>query len=190
MVLVIGLLMAACGGTGNDSNAQNSDDSVKQTQTADTSGKTGDKTLGGSSGREADYKPAQNDNYKLVTNERFGFRVAIPKSWKAVNRSDNQDGYFIETMAQDVDLRVYGEEIGDKPTGIGPPECDRESAFSFRKGEGTKCLKEKTTMYYQEQNGKRIILFIDAPADWKKSNKAKLLHIAKSLAFIKGDVPA
>ncbi len=178
-------LLAGCnGGSGNDSNAQEND-SAKGNQEQEM--EKGEHSSASAHNKKS--KPlSQDKDFKTVSNDRFGFKIAIPKEWEAINRSDNQDGIFIKTGNDKTDLRVYGEQLSKTSMDLNAPDCKEKKAFSFADGqEGFKCLSNNDVlMYYQETEEKRITFYIKAPAEWRSTQADRLKRIAKSLTFKKG----
>ena len=60
-------------------------------------------------GTEIGYFTSDNPLYKSVFQDRFSFWFDLPRSWRAIDASSNNDGYYLFTdQDQEIDLRFYG----------------------------------------------------------------------------------
>lgn len=124
------------------------------------------------------------DGTQLVLNERFGFTFKLPANYTATDKSNNGDGYFIETGDKGVDLRIYGENI-DGNTLMAELElstCESTESFRFANGfPGTLCLQSGDRYYYYDTPKTRIICYVHAPKIWMQRNESKITEMAKSI---------
>lgn len=133
---------------------------------------------------EAHYLDAQGMHE--VHNERYGFTFVIPVHFKATDKSNNGDGYFIETGDQGVDIRVYGESIADNAlmAELALQSCTRTEKFRFANGyPGTKCFQSADIYYYYDTPTTRITLYVHAPERWMQRNAHVAEEIAKSISY-------
>lgn len=177
-LVVMALLISSCnGGSGNDSNAENSKDG-KDAMEKNTE-------PNGGSQEDSENTKRPDKDFKKVYNDRFGFRIEIPRDWEAVSKSANKDGFFIKTGDDNTDIRVYGEERAGMED-ISSFECKEESTFKFADGEaGTHCIIENGALYYREKDKQRVTFYIEAPKSWRDAHADKLEHMAKSLTLQK-----
>lgn len=157
-----------------------------------TGGNTSDSSDNNSSviedGKEAKYYPNAVEGYKTAYNETFDFWFDLPEDWKAVDKSQNGDGYYIISDAADMDIRVYGlledsaeEEYYKKLSG----KNGKIEAFTFNDGEsGKKVQNTSSRVYFVRVDGDTYICFyvnfINNSA-WYQQNTDKLTDIAMSL---------
>ncbi len=181
-LLALIFLSSCFGGNGNNSQANSENESTKEN-------KVDKKAPDAQNEQNQDDQKAktgisQDKDFKLATNSRFNFRLAVPKEWEIQERSANQDGFFLKTNNEDADLRVYGQQLSEATKDLNRPDCKEEVDFSFQDGEtGIKCLKENKLIYYREKNNKRVTFYIKAKKEWQEKHADKLNKIAKSLVF-------
>ncbi len=157
-----------------------------------TAGNTGDpgdsSTSAGTEGKEAQYYPNPVAGYKTVNNDMYAFWFDLPEAWKAVDRSQNGDGYYIVTDAADMDIRAYGvmedsneEEYYRKLSGTDGTIED----FVFNDGvQGKKILNASSRAYFLRLDGDSYICFYvnyKNDTQWYEENIDKLTAIAASL---------
>lgn len=189
MLLALIFLSSCFGGNGNNSQAGNNQDNKEKTS-QDRGASSNENSLSSDDTKSSD-NVNQNNEYKLSTNRRFNFRIAIPKEWEIKKRSSNEDGFFLKTASEETDLRVYGERLTKETRDLTRPDCKEESKFSFQDGEtGTKCLKSKKLIYYRENDSKRVTFYIKARKKWRQNHADQLSKIAKSLVFIEQERPS
>lgn len=133
---------------------------------------------------EAYYAYPDSSGWKRAFNERFGFSFDIPPQWEAVEKSNNGDGYFIETGNRSTDLRVYGEDISGNPLTVQMEmqSCDKTEKFSYANGyPGMRCEEDSDVYYYYDTPKSRVAFYVHAPRTWQARNAETLQRIAKSL---------
>lgn len=139
-------------------------------------------------GKEARYYPTSLLNFKTAYNENFDFWFDLPEDWKAFDRSENGDGYFIVTDNPLMDVRVYGmfrtgtdEDFYNSLTGKNGTIED----YTFSDGEkGKKILIAGSKVYFIHIDGDTYICFyVNFGKDkaWYESNAEKINSIAASL---------
>lgn len=125
--------------------------------------------------------PAGN---KKITNERFGFSFEIPGHYTVQDKSNNGDGYFINTGDTGTDLRIYGVNIkgNEIAAELELSTCEQTESYRFANGfPGTKCYQSGDTYYYYDTPSTRVIFYVHAPKVWLGRNTAVIDAIAKSL---------
>ncbi len=133
---------------------------------------------------EATYLEDGQTDIKTVTNTRFDFYFEIPSTWKAIDKSNNGDGYFLDSGNKSVDLRIYGEALegNEMMAEMELQSCTKTEKFIFRNGyPGIKCFQKGDEYYYYDTPLTRIVFYIHADAAWIKQNATLLTEIAKSL---------
>ena len=133
---------------------------------------------------EANYGDEDAGGFKTTVNERYGFSFKIPSNWKALDKSNNGDGYFIETGEKGVDLRIYGEQIegNEVMAEMELKSCEKTEDFKFSNGyPGTVCYQSGDTYYYLDTPKTRIIFYVHADSKWKQRNGETINTIAKSM---------
>lgn len=139
-------------------------------------------------GKEAKYYPSAVLDFKAAYNESFDFWFDIPEAWKAFDRSENGDGYFIVPDKANTDIRVYGmyktgtdEEFFQTLAGKKGTTED----FVFSDGAiGKKVLITGAREYFVRMDGDTYICFYISFNDnltWVENNAETLLKIAESL---------
>ncbi|MCX9079548.1 MAG: hypothetical protein OIN84_16410, partial [Candidatus Methanoperedens sp.] len=93
---------------GSTQGASPGSEGVADTAGGNTSDSVDDNSSGNGDGKEAKYYPNAVEGYKTAYNEAFDFWFDLPEDWKAVDKSQNGDGYYIISDAADMDIRVYG----------------------------------------------------------------------------------
>lgn len=183
-VVLFPLFISACGNNkGNSTKTDNENESIKENSLVNQIQKKPDfedfKNYD-----EAHYNKAAAGDLKSVYNARFNFSFDIPLAWRAVNKSENNDGYFIETGNSGADLRVYGANLDPTIEELGLDKCDESKDFIFTDEQtGQRCIKGKKIYYYRDGSDARITFFVDAPKEWIFENRDKIIAIAKSLRF-------
>ncbi len=132
---------------------------------------------------EANYE-VSSQNTKKVVNERFDFAFKIPENWKAIDKSNNGDGYFIETGNTTADIRIYGENLSKNPVleELNDQSCDKKEKFIYDdKTKGTKCVSKNEVFYYYQTTDKKITFYIKADSVWMGKNNTVITNIAKSI---------
>lgn len=139
-------------------------------------------------GKEAKYYPNALEGYKTAYNEMYDFWFDIPEKWKAVDRSEKGDGYYIIPDAADMDIRVYGllkdtaeEDYYLKLSG----KNGKIEDITFNDGEpGKKIQNANSRVYFVRVDGDSYICFYvnfkSNPA-WYQQNTDTLNYIAMSL---------
>lgn len=140
---------------------------------------------------EASYYSTGNADFKTTANPRFNFWFDIPNSWQAFARSQNGDGYSIETGDKNVDLRIYGgwKVFSDDETYEMIMENDgKMSDFEFRDGiKGKHFIKNDSQSFMRNEENRRITLYIETKdKKWLEENMEKILYIARSIRPGKG----
>lgn len=134
---------------------------------------------------EANYQATEDDATVKVVNERYDFSFEIPKAWKAVDKSNNGDGFFIDSGNKSVDMRVYGENLegNEIMAEMELKTCVSTEDFKFSDGyPGIKCLQNSDTYYYYDTPQTRIVFYVHADKKWNTENAATVLAIAKSIS--------
>ncbi|MFN0276415.1 MAG: hypothetical protein ACKVPJ_11750 [Chitinophagales bacterium] len=132
-----------------------------------------------------DEPPPVSYNYIKVVNNRYNFSFEMPESWKAVDKSNNGDGFYLDAGDINVDFRIYGETL----TGIDDIDsegisCDAVAEYVFADGtKGTKCTDNGLLYFFYPQKKKRVNVYINAPIEWKKKNINAINHIAESVSM-------
>lgn len=132
--------------------------------------------------QEARYTPV--DGSLQVHNERYGFTFTIPGQYKAIDKSNNGDGYFIESGDAGTDIRIYGENITDNTVAaeLALSACNRTEKFRFDNGyPGIKCFQGDDMYYYYDTPTLRITLYVHASDRWKERNAGVIQSIAGSI---------
>lgn len=190
-LLSISLFFLSCSSS-NNKNVQNNDISTsnqEQTIAEEQNNKVENFDLEvGEDETEPNYKTAaDNNDYKLFTNQRFHFSVEIPNKWKALDKSKNGDGYyiyFITPSKQEIDIRVFGEKIDEELKDIIDQDCIELSSFSFNdKHQGSKCIGKDYMNLFRESNGVRIQLYVGNVLALNQEQLDELINIAKTLKF-------
>ncbi len=134
--------------------------------------------------KEAHYRTATESGFKKTTNERYGFSFEIPDTWKAIDKSNNGDGYFLDCGDKKTDLRIYGENIegNEIMAEMELKSCERTENFKFANGyPGTICYQSGDTYYYYDTPKIRIVFYVHADSKWKQRNMEAVNTIAKSI---------
>ncbi|MEZ5013448.1 MAG: hypothetical protein R2794_04090 [Chitinophagales bacterium] len=160
-----------------------------QSETIDTPSKDSASALDGITDpiEEAGYLPADDPAWKTIIIDRFHFALEIPATWKALDKSNNGDGYFLDCGVEQADIRVYGENISANPV-MAEAElaaCDKMEDIHFANGyPGTHCFQGKDDYYYYDTPDLRMIFYVHADAQWKRDHAEVLDRVAKSLYFV------
>lgn len=136
---------------------------------------------------EPEYIDAKASGNKRIINERYGFAFEIPENWKASEKSNNGDGYFIETGEKDIDLRVYGANIqgNEIMAEMELKACERKEDFKFANGyPGIICYQTGDVYYYYDTPKTRITFYVNAPKNWQEKHAAVINSIAKSISEV------
>jgi len=154
---------------------------TEQTETAVT-GDPAEQEIPADEQHEADYTDANGG--RQVHNERYGFDFVIPAQYQAIDKSNNGDGYFIETGDKGTDIRIYGENIADNTIAaeMALSACERTEKFRFDNGyPGLKCYQGDDVYYYYDTPRLRITLYVNASDAWMQRNAAVIQSIAGSI---------
>lgn len=132
-----------------------------------------------------DTPPPVSYNYIQVKNNRYQFTFDMPESWKAVDKSNNGDGYYLDAGDVNVDFRIYGETLtGVQDIDNAGVTCDAVAEFVFTDGtKGTKCTDSGLLYFFYTQKKKRVTMYVNAPVEWKKKNVQAINHIAQSISM-------
>lgn len=130
--------------------------------------------------------PIDGTETKIIGNARFNFWMTIPSDWKVFNRSENDDGYFIECENKGIDMRVYGEnDVLPDDFYITSDDDSLVSEFVFDSGiSGWQITKVNYyTKFLYKDNGRYITFYLDYENDfeWFEENQEKILLVAKTL---------
>jgi len=139
---------------------------------------------------EAGYEKTEATGVKKVVNERFNFSFEIPSAWKAIDKSNNGDGFFLESDNSTADIRIYGENLegNEIMAEMEIKSCTRTETFKFRDGyPGLKCYQAQDEYYYYDTPTTRIVLYVHADAVWKTKNIAVIRSIAESITSGRGN---
>ncbi|WP_411344037.1 hypothetical protein ACE3MZ_21020 [Paenibacillus sp. WLX1005] len=124
-------------------------------------------------------------------NERFGFSIQYPTSWKAGEEAFNGDGKSLYTNNPNVDIRVYGSNYLQ---GISDPYHKQEKGMKRKKvilNNGKEAIlvtgkQNNRIMYdmvYMSKDGATYHFYADVPQTFFDANQKLLLQVAKSLDF-------
>ncbi|MEW4372098.1 hypothetical protein [Paenibacillus kandeliae] len=133
----------------------------------------------------------QNKKLAKYINERFGFSIEYPASWKAGEEAFNGDGKSLYINNPDVDIRVYGANYLE---GISDPYHKQEKGMKRKKvilDNGKQALlvtgkQNNHMMYdmvYMSKDGATYHFYADVPQTFFDTNQKLLLQVAKSLDF-------
>ena len=136
------------------------------------------------------YYPTDNPNFKRTGLGRFGFWFDLPISWKAIDASSNNDGYYLFTdQDQEIDLRFYGgynvlgpdaEDYYKVYTSRGAQISD----FQFRDGEWGKHIEQNEEhRFIRVQEGVAATFYVNAPPEWVAENQELVHYMAASLRW-------
>ncbi len=134
---------------------------------------------------EANYHATEESGFLKVVNERYDFSFEIPKEWKAIDKSNNGDGFYIDCGNKSVDLRIYGENLegNEIMAEMELKTCVSTETFKFSDGyPGIKCNQNSDTYYYYDTPQTRIVFYIHADKKWNGENAAIVSSIAKSIS--------
>ncbi|HRG28054.1 MAG TPA: hypothetical protein PLJ00_09190 [Chitinophagales bacterium] len=121
---------------------------------------------------------------KSIINERFGFTFEIPARYTVLDKSNNGDGYFINTGDAGTDLRIYGTNIkgNEIAAELELSTCERTESYRFGNGfPGTKCFQSGDVYYYYDTPNTRVIFYVHGPKNWFQRNEAVIEMIAQSI---------
>jgi hypothetical protein len=193
IVLIAGGISACDNKKSTNGQESTQDTSSLNESTVNTAvGKTSDSSNNNASdnieGKEAKYYPNAIAGYKTAGNDAFAFWFDLPEDWKAVDKSQNGDGYFIIPDAADMDIRVYGllkdsaeEEYYQKLTG----KNGKIEDIFFNDGEpGKKIQNTNSRVYFVRVDGDSYICFYvnyKENTAWYQQNEEKLADIAMSM---------
>ncbi len=121
-------------------------------------------------------------NTNLIKNDRYHFSFELSANWKAGDVSDNGDGYTIQTGDQDVDFRIYAQQMLSNED---DDDYTKKEIFTFSDGsKGSKCYYSDNEYFiYKNNNKTRLAVYISANKSWMKKNESTITTIAKSLKF-------
>jgi superoxide dismutase len=120
----------------------------------------------------------------VIINERFGFTFELPEQFKATDKSNNGDGYFITTGDAGTDLRIYGSNLkgNELEAELELSTCEKTEPFRFGNGyPGTLCFQSGDKYYYYDTPNTRVIFYVHATKLWQERNAAIIEQIAKSI---------
>lgn len=197
LILIIALIsvgVTACSNAKPTDNQDPAQTGSSENQGAGTTakGNTSDSSeinqSGSDEGKEAKYYPNAVEGYKTAYNEVFDFWFDLPEDWKAVDRSESGDGYYIISDAPDMDIRVYGvmkdtaeEEYYQKLSG----KNGKIEDFTFNDGEpGKKIQNTNSRTYFVRVDGDTYICFyvnFKNDPSWYEKNIDELTNIAMSI---------
>ncbi len=134
--------------------------------------------------KSATSKDTQTESLNSIKNDRYHFSFQLPAKWKAGDINDNGDGYTILTGDQNVDFRIYAQQMLANED---DDDYTKKEAFTFEDGKkGTKCYYSDTEYFIYKNNKKtRLAVYISADKSWMQKNEATITTIAKSLKFTK-----
>lgn len=193
LLIVIMTLLAACSVNKekNSLNHSTAPDSTIANETQKLSNPdTGDSVNANSidTGKEARYYPSSFENYKTGYNENFDFWFDMPEDWKAYDRSDSGDGYFIVTDNANMDIRVYGMYRTDTDEAFYGSLAGKKGIiedFTFDDGAvGKKIMIAGSREYIVRVDGDTYICFyanFENNLAWFEQNTEKLNKMAGSL---------
>lgn len=137
---------------------------------------------------EAEYFPAEDQEFKKAGNARFNFWFDIPNNWKAIDRSANGDGYFIITEDENVDIRVYGANRILEPEAYYSEiagEQGKIQEFTFRNGDAGKMITRPggEIHFVRCEKDRYISLYVNYGEDkqWYENNGDLMAVVAESL---------
>lgn len=135
--------------------------------------------------KDTEVPPPVSFKYQQIINERFHFTFEIPEQWKAIDKSSNGDGFFIETDNSKIDFRIFGTTLsGIQEIDNAGLKCDAVGSINFKDGtKGAKCTKGNTLQFFYEYQKTRITFYLDAPEEWKKQYVQIINHIAESISL-------
>jgi hypothetical protein len=120
--------------------------------------------------------PTASDPYNTVINPTFNFRLDLPAGWRAINKSANGDGYFLDVGNPAVDARAYGsywDSLSDRP---------HRTPFKFADGKtGWRANALGHVTYARAEGDRFLFLYVEAPASWLNQNAGTVDRVAKSL---------
>lgn len=168
---------------GGNQNGNNGDQASEEKQTS--SEKANEKSEPTSN--KAQKQNIPYDGYQWASNERFDFKIAIPKDWQVLKTSDNQDGFHIGADQEGVDIRCYGETLNAAVKSFDKEICQNSKGFSYLDdAQGKKCIDGNEWYFFRPKNeDERVTLYVKSPKTWLKEHKAKIHKIAKSMTFQK-----
>ncbi|MFI5170803.1 MAG: hypothetical protein ACHQFW_00345 [Chitinophagales bacterium] len=183
IVIVAGFLVSSC----NNKSANPDEETTDTTTTIFQKDEKSVQEIIDDESTEANYKDAKTPGNKKIISERYSFSFEIPDNWKAVDKSNNGDGYMIETGEKGVDLRVYGENIqgNELMAEMELKACETKDRFVFSNGyPGIICHQSGDVYYYYDTPKTRFTFYVHAPKNWQEKNAAIINAIAKSVAEV------
>ncbi len=191
-IIIAAASISACSGpTGQQETSQAVSSEVNgpgASVKGNTSDSSGNNNAGNVEGKEAQYYPNAVEGYKTAYNQVYDFWFDLPEDWKAVDKSESGDGYYIVSDAADMDIRVYGlmketaeEAYFQKLSGNNGKMED----LVFNDGvTGKKIENTNSRVYFVRVDGDTYICFYvnykSNPA-WYEANSDKLTSIAMSI---------
>jgi hypothetical protein len=194
MVVLLLVLSTACSArNGKDKDAAvistvTSSNAIGQTNSGDTAQVGNSEFSSEENGKEAKYYPSPKSGFKYAYNENFDFWFDLLEDWKAFDRSENGDGYFIVSENPKMDIRVYGmyktgtdEEFYNELAG----KKGTVENFTFDDGVvGKRIFFTGSKVYYVHGDVDTYICFyVNFKNDqaWYEANNEKLNEVAASL---------
>ena len=192
-ILITGSI-TACAPTntpGNQDSTQGTssgNEDVVNTTGGDTSDSGNNNSSASEDGKEARYYPNAVAGYKSAYNEIFDFWFDLPEDWKAVDRSQNGDGYFIISDAADMDIRIYGILKDSADKGYYEKLSGKNGKIediTFNDGESGKKVRNTSSRVYfvREDVDTYICFYVNFKSNpaWYEENADQLTYIAMSL---------
>ncbi|MGM0587887.1 MAG: hypothetical protein ACQETE_05715 [Bacteroidota bacterium] len=141
--------------------------------------------------KEPVIRPSSNQGYKLVINTGGSFAFEIPEAWDATHNGAKTDGYYIVpnniASSDSVVIAIArAPSVGNKKGFLRMLQYQYGDYEPFT-------FHDESQGYHFEQPGKRsevyarlgskmrLLLTIDAPSEWRKQNREKLIYLAKSI---------
>jgi len=136
-------------------------------------------------GKEATYYQTDDPLFKKTVNVKFGFWFDIPKDWKAIDKSETGDGYYIVTGDDNVDMRIYGSQkvfSDSEYFKMLLAEGGKLTDFKFRDEAMGKRIETYGKIYFlRTEENIRITLYLSAKEKWFHQNKEIVEKIARSI---------
>lgn len=121
--------------------------------------------------------------FVVVSNQRYAFNLDIPADWKALDVSDDSDGFIVQIPEYDqVDIRAYGEKYDELLAPLYEENCKELAEFEFANEQvGKRCIGENEISYWVLNEGNKLNVYIKGWNDLDLAQKTNLTSMVRSL---------